>query len=279
MKKFLIIISIATLTFFSCESESSNSDLPESETSIEQGPELANLEKSTVLFDGQEITIYMDKEKGEFFSIKNGQLVNIDQLSESGSLGFYVSADFDGFALFSSRVKLDEVLESTDKLLELNQKVNLINGTKSDYVTSEKGSSALAASSGSFDVATSSGLGGFRFGSLLNIFGFPSRYGNPHLRCNQYETGCYNYNDRISSIRLTNAYAEFYTGSFQGFGNWLYINSSNGTYYNSNLSSIGWNDKITAFWVDHFFRASRNITGLPTQLASCSHNYNDPACP
>lgn len=278
MKNVLIICCIAVFTFCSCDSGSSEPDSSEFETNFEQGPELTDLVESTVLLDGEEITIYTDEDKGELLSMKDGELVNVEQLSESGNLGFYASPDFEGFVMFSTREKLNEILKVPSKVDKLHQKMSALNPTKGDVIELEKGSSALAAITPKFTIASGSNLGGFVFSKNTPTLVI-TWYSNPHLRCNQFETGCINFNDNISSVKVENAIAEFYKGSFTSSGSWLYINAFGGIYQNNNLSAAGFNDNITSFWVDSQSRASGNRIGMLTSLANCGHNYNDPACP
>ena len=95
--------------------------------------------------------------------------------------------------------------------------MSALNPTKGDVVEVEKGSSALSAITPKFTIASSHSLGGFVFSKILRNAFFPTNrvwYSNPHLRCNQFETGCINFNDIISSVKVENAMAEFYKGSF-----------------------------------------------------------------
>lgn len=284
-KKFLIICCVAVIGFYACEPNSSEVGEPDSSELGKDGlldSQLANLEKKTVLFDGQEIFVYEDKESKQKFLIQEGGLISFEELIDKGNIGFYLSADFEGYALFSSKERLNDILQSSDKLNTFNQKMNVINPVKKVSQETDKGASTLS-SNPKVTIATAHSLGGDQFTDYLLPWwgGDPlvAAYSNPHLRCNQYETDCIDFNDKISSIHIVDVVAEFYSGSFQNFGSWLYLNALGGETYISNLAHIGWNDKITAFWADINFRVSTDISGLLTDLGSCSHNYNDPQCP
>ncbi len=269
MKKLFIFYGFITLVFFSCESSSEES---ESEV-LQIFPNLTELVESKTLFDGEEITIYTDIDNGELFTMKDEELVDIEQLSDSGQLIFYFNAEFSDYLIFTSKDKMRSTIENSNTYSELVDKVK--NLDPSMIRTTSLKSASANASSPSVTIATAHSFGGQTFTKTLP---YPTRYGNPHLRCNQYETNCIDFNDKISSIKISQGvFAEFYTGSFLNTEqNHLYLDGGNGAVQITNLSGV-WNDRITSFWASTA-STYESLTFFPG-LRTCGHNYNDPSCP
>ena len=277
MRNFIVFGIMIMVCCLSCESDFSEND----NVDLQQS-QLESFVKNTVLFDGEEMTIYTDEDKGEIFTLQDGILINIDSLSENGDLGYYINVEYNGFAVFSTPEKLRIVVDTPDKLSILHQKMSSVFPLNENSLKSEKGFSAQSYLTPKFTIASAYNLGGFVFNKILpnpNVNSI-TWYSNAHLRCNQFETGCINFNDIISSIRLENCMAEFYSGSFQNEGSVLRVSALGGRVWeNLRLNGIGWNDKITAFWVDQEYRSYLDRAGMSTFLANCGHNYQDPQCP
>ncbi len=285
-----LFLFLGIFTFLiSCEDETDPLQADES-----SGPEFV---ESTIVVDGREFLIEMDMRGEEPLIVQSDDFIALDELINGKELTYYVSADFDGFAVFSSSEKLNETLSDNKKLADFNDKMISLYGTNQ---FSSKSSGITSRSTPSFTIAKDLGLKGTKF--TRSNFG---TYANPHLRCNQYETGCSNYNDKITSIEVVNAVAEFYSGSFRSKGSRLYVNALNGRTYIGTLKDYrlqytefrnnsfqhgdntcrlwtspfckSWNDKITSFWASQSYRASGNN---PNSILSqdCSHNYSDPSC-
>ena len=285
MKKISIFYVLLLFIFCACEDSSDYGNVEPN-----QGLTTQILEEVNVVLDGQETSVFLD-DKGEIYVEDKGVLKALKEFSEGGSPGFYMSGEFEGIAVFSSEKKLKEFLNAPEKMMGLTSKMHELNPIKEDEI-STKGSTNMAASTlvPSVTIATAHSLGGYDFTTSLESPYYGSTpYANAHLRCNQYETDCINFNDDISSLKVVNATACFYEGSFEVRDHWLYINALNKVITvpnlqdvkldeNCNIACQSFNDKITSFWADANFRSEVYDYYFDTGYFDCGHNYNDPAC-
>lgn len=285
MTKKLIFYSVLFFILCGCENDSDYGE-------VETAPIIAiqNLEELNVVLDGEQTTMFTDPQ-GKLYIESDGELKTIEEFSEDGHPGLYLSGDFEGPAVFSSQKKLKEFLDTPKKLSDLTSKMRVLNPINENQFVS-KASDNLTASTlfPSFKVATAHSLGGFVFSKNLITSPISLPYANAHLRCNQYETNCMDFNDDISSLRVVDAVACFYEGSFENTGWWLYINAINTVVEVTNLQNVklnpncysfckSFNDRITSFWVDPNYTTTIDPSGYGPGYTACGHNYDDPMCP
>ncbi|WP_437396864.1 hypothetical protein [Flagellimonas lutimaris] len=262
MKKVFILL-LGTILMLSCDVDQlSNSDF-EDENSVE-------LKGQIRYVDGERITVYSDKTTDDLKILNGNDYVSLSDISGKGDLTFYLNGELNDFLIFTSKDKMINFIENPHRYNELMAKIKGLDPSMIREV--DKGPS-VDASGPSFTIATAHSLGGYTFTKALP---YPSRYGNPHLRCNQYETGCINFNDEISSFRLSaGVSAEFYSGSFPSPGARVY---AQGPVQVNNLQDSGWNDRITSFWASTASTYETNLNIIFPGNTTCGHNYDDPAC-
>ncbi|MDC6367443.1 MULTISPECIES: hypothetical protein [Flavobacteriaceae] len=264
MKKNLILLTctIAIMGLVSCENEQTlNNDIDNvvSESLIER----------TLYVDGESVTAFTDESGSEPMVLQDGLYIPLSEVQGNEQLVYYLNAELEDYIFFTSKDKMLSIIEDTDQYSKLVDKIKKENPSMIKTI-STKGASANSGSP-SFTIATASNLGGYTFTKALP---YPSRYGNPHLRCNQYETGCINFNDEISSVRLSGGVsAEFYDGSFPSPGARIYLQGP----LQVNLNN--WNDRITSFWASTASTYESNLNIIFPGNTTCGHNYNDPLCP
>lgn len=230
----------------------------------------STFEKTSSYVDGEKVEIYTNS-SGDPMVLKDENYISLFKLSDDGNLHYYINSELKDFLIFTSKDKVRGIIDNADVYSKIVGKIK--NQDPSMIKTaSTKGASANAGSP-SITIATSHSFGGYTFTkSSASLY-----YGNPHLRCNQFETDCIDFNDQISSIKITQGvYAEFYSGSFSNTGSLLYMDGRNGPIEVAFLPS-SWNDRITSFWASSF-TTSVSLNLFPG-LYGCTHNYDDPLCP
>ncbi len=262
MKKTFLAYSIAIIGFCSCEDDQSlNSEVNEEVST--------KLIERTLYVDGESITAFTDESGSDLMVLQDEVYVPLAEVKGNEQLIYYRNGELEDYLIFTSKDKMLSIVENPDEYSKLVDKIKSEDPSMIKTI-STKGASANAGSP-SFTIATAHNLGGYTFTKALP---YPSRYGNPHLRCNQYETGCINFNDEISSIKLSSGVsAEFYDGSFPSPGARIYLQGP----LQVNLNR--WNDRITSFWASTASTYETNLNIIFPGNTTCGHNYNDPQCP
>ena len=266
-KKLIFLVGIALSFCFSCEDdESLNSNL---------GPETSeNLVELTMYVDGEKTSVHKNLASGNLFVLKGDDYVALSELSDDGQIVYYINAELKDFLIFTSKAKMQSIIDNSDQYAKLRDNIKVDDPSFIKDIPT-KGASVNSGTP-SVTIATAHSFGGFTFTKSLP---YSSTYGNPQLRCNQYETDCINFNDQISSLKVTQGvYAEFYKGSFDNTGSQLFVDGRINAIQVNNLQDIGWNDQITSFWATSSGSTTVFLSLFPG-LYGCSHNYDDPSCP
>lgn len=254
------------IIFFSCQDEEILNPSFSDETSLE-----LELTQSIAYIDGVRTTVYSEKPSGKFMVLNGDDYVDLSTFYDNEQLVYYINGELKDFLIFTSKDKMKSFIENPVQYSELLDRIKALDPLMIKEV--DKGATADA-SGPSFTIATAHSLGGYTFTKSFSYL-----YVNPHLRCNQYETNCINFNDEISSFKVTNAYIEFYPGSFSNTGGLVFADARGTTIQANYLHE--WNDVITSFWATS--SSEEDVPSIALNIWSdylynCPHDYSDPAC-